>query len=319
MTSEELAELRAAVTNLETEHAGLRAELQRTSGPGQQPAIDALRSTVGTLQATVKALEAECAELRDELRWQTASANSDSNLDPVLYRVPTGPKERYAAGRFPPRRPFDIWYDPVQEKWKIYLPDGCVTVGNAEAEYKDAKQDDVATITAAETVYCHVREIDNRPGSYEYEFTDKSESDDAVYVFPVAKFAEDASEVTALLAGTLRRFEGAKKKAYLVTNVRQTMDKEHGLVLHVTKAPVLVDKPSGSESKSEMSLSESSSSTTVATLTEVTVVTKSIYNPNSHQFYNRKRTMGVLADTADDSTSTSASVFTAVPVCKNIS
>ena len=265
------------------------------------------------LRADIEALRLECAELRAMVEQRQAGQDYDSDLlEAIMFRAPTPDEAPRAPSETPPRRPFDIWYDFKTKDWKIYLPDTCIMVGTAVAAYRGAAPDGVAQITPAGSLYCLV--YAEKDGEYTYDIDPGGDDEDAMFTFPVASFSRDLTEVEAQFVSGLVLLERAKKKAYVVTGVSQTMDGDHGLVLHVTKAPVLVGEPS--ESESSASLSESSSSTTVATLAEFTAVTGSVYDPSSHVFYNKTRTVKVLAD-VDSDDSASESVFTAVPVCAN--
>ena len=159
---------------------------------------------VSRLGEEVEALRLECSELRAMLtaQQQTDSGDYDDYYD-VAFRAPGTPDDKRPPTEIPPRRPFDIWYDPVQEEWKIYLPEGCVKVEGEDAEYEgETDNDDVATITPAATLYAHVKRLSGGSSSYSFSVdsssTDSSSTDsDAICDFKVASFDSYCSEIVA--------------------------------------------------------------------------------------------------------------------------
>lgn len=178
---------------------------------------DIMSDDISSLKEQVAALSAECAELRTMVAQMSADMTAASGAagEAATHPQPE-PDAAPHLGEFPPRRPFDIWYDPVQEEWKIYIPDGCVMVGDAEAEYKHGKSNDVATIEPAGKVYCHVSAKSDSPGEYEYEFSESSANNNAAYSFPVATFSDALSEVAAQHVIGCVHLESVARKRYAV-------------------------------------------------------------------------------------------------------
>ena len=184
---------------------------------------DIMSDDISSLKEQMAALSAECAELRTMVAQMSAdmAAASGAAGEAATHPQPE-PDAAPHLGEFPPRRPFDVWYDFQSEECKIYLPPKSVMVGDKEATYADGTSNDVATLEPAGTVYCHVSLKSQSGDEYEYEFDSSSSSDDAAYVFPVVSFSSDRSEVVAQHATGSVALESLVKKRYAADRDSET-------------------------------------------------------------------------------------------------
>ncbi len=184
---------------------------------------DIMSDDISSLKEQVAALSAECAELRTMVAQMSAdmAAASGAAGEAATHPQPE-PDAAPHLGEFPPRRPFDVWYDFQSEEWKIYLPPKSVMVGDKEATYADGTSNDVATLEPAGTVYCHVSLKSQSGDECEYEFDSSSSSDDAAYVFPVVSFSSDRSEVIAQHVTGSVALESLVRKRYAADKDSET-------------------------------------------------------------------------------------------------
>ena len=163
---------------------------------------------LSSIKAELNALKRECLELRALVQQQSTGGDADQ----FISESPQ-PDEAPHAPEFPPRRPFEAWYDFVTREWKMYIPPRSVVVGDTEAEYNGNASNDIATISPYPTVYCHVTAKSGGDG-YEFGFSASSENEDAAYIFPVVSFSQDMSEVAAQHVVGCVFIESVNKKRY---------------------------------------------------------------------------------------------------------
>ena len=184
---------------------------------------DSMEDEISSLKEQVAALSAECAELRTRVEQMSADMSVSDAVAGEAATLPLPePDDVPQPGEFPPRKPFDIWYDFEAEEWKIYLPSKSVMVGDKEATYADGTSNDVATLEPASTVYCHVSLKSQNDDECEYEFDSSDSSDDAAYVFPVASFSSDSSELVANHVTGCVALESLVKKRYAADKNSET-------------------------------------------------------------------------------------------------
>jgi len=176
--NEELSNITQRLDALErevSELAGLVRDNVAMREPGTEQALKMkeLEDTVSDMSATI-----------DELR-QDVQDSADYTPPPV--------SKQDKVFDMSALRPFDIQYDPTDEKWEIFLPHGCVRVGKDVATYEDGTTSDGwAEVEPAGTIYCHVSEDDDE---WTFSLDKKSTKEGAEYNFPIAEFTDDKAEV----------------------------------------------------------------------------------------------------------------------------
>ena len=149
------------------------------------------------LAAQVEALRAQIAELAgavSELRTKL-----DEGGDQGDGAQEQDPEPDFGKVDLSPLKPFEVQYFFADEEWRIYLPDGCVKVGDEDAEYEAgfvSGSGNMAAITPAPTLYAHVKESSGGASTYTYAIDDEPSDDEAVCDFKVASFDSTLKRVT---------------------------------------------------------------------------------------------------------------------------